>query len=248
MQAEGAVRMAQSAGAGGIPRAESAVTLLESKVSAAQSAVGAALSTFADNVRQTQAQVTAIEWALEQAAQSNVGFQPGEDLVGACQVQLLEQGDDGPKGVLFLTDARILLERKEQVATKKVLFITTAKETVQEAIFAIPIGQIKEVKTGQAGFLGHKELMEVAFTREAPLDKARLRLFGADNDEWTALIGRVKSGEIAKERTRPKDEATVQAAREAPTKCPTCGALFSASVVKGMQEITCQYCGAVVRL
>ena len=28
-----------------------------------------------------------------------------------------------------------------------------------------------------------------------------------DNEEWAGLIGRVKSGEIAKERTQPKEEA-----------------------------------------
>ena len=89
------------------------------------------------------------------------------------------------------------------------LFIATEKEQVQELIFAVPVGQIDEVKTSQKGFLGHKEMMEALFAPEADLSSATLRLRGGDNSEWAALIGRVKSGEIAKERSRPKDEAAV---------------------------------------
>jgi len=70
----------------------------------------------------------------------------------------------------------------------------------------------------------------------------------ADNEEWAGLIGRVRSGDIAGERTRPKEEAAVEAAREAPTKCPTCGAVLTTPVVKGVREITCEYCGTVIRL
>jgi ribosomal protein S27E len=62
------------------------------------------------------------------------------------------------------------------------------------------------------------------------------------------LIGRVKSGEIDKERTQPKDEAVVEAARSAPTKCSTCGATLPADIVRGQREITCEYCGSVIRL
>ncbi len=112
----------------------------------------------------------------------------------------------------------------------------------------MPVGQIDEVKSSQKGFLGHKEMLELAFAPEAHLSGALLRLINADNEEWAGLIGRVKSGEIARERTRPKDEAVVEAARAIPTKCPTCGGTFSAQIARGMREITCEYCGSVIRL
>ena len=92
------------------------------------------------------------------------------------------------------------------------------------------------------------EYLELLFTPEADLSGAMLRLRGADNEAWAGLIGRVKSGEIAKERSRPKDEAVLEAARAAPTKCTTCGAALDVEIVRGMREITCEYCGTVIRL
>jgi hypothetical protein len=150
--------------------------------------------------------------------------------------------------VLYLTDERLIFEQKEKKATKKVLFIATEKEEVQQLVFAVPIGQIEEVKASQKGFMGRKEMMELLFTPEADLSGATLRLRGADNEEWAGLIGRVKSGEIARERTRPKDEAMVESARAAPTICPTCGAALDVEIVRGMRQITCEYCGTVIRL
>ena len=78
---------------------------------------------------------------------------------------------------------------------------------------------VLQVKTSEKGFMGRKQLLDLTFASEADLSGAQLRLIGADNEDWAALIGRVKSGEIANERSRPKDEAAVEAARTAPTKC-----------------------------
>ncbi len=244
-----ALRSAAGGQAAQVARAESAINMLESKVSAAQSATRALYDTLKQNVDQTRQQVEQVRWTLDQVDEAGFQLHPAEDVVAACRAQYLEQGQkDGPEGVLYLTDERLLFERKEEVATKKVLFITTEKQKVQELIFEVPVGQIDEAKTSQKGFLGHKEMLELAFAPEARLSGAMLRLLNADNEEWAGLIGRVKSGEIAKERTKPKDEAAVEAARAVPTKCPTCGGTISAEVVRGMREITCEYCGSVIRL
>jgi len=217
-------------------------------VKAAQSAVEAMYEALQQNVDQTRSQVEQIRWLLDQIDEASFPIYPAEDPVAACQAQYMETKKDGPKGVLCLTDERLIFEQKEDIATKKVLFIATEKERVQQLIFSVPIVQVEEVKVSQKGFLGHKEMLELLFAPEADLSGATLRLHGADNEEWAGLIGRVKSGEIAKERTRPKEEAAVEAARAAPTKCPTCGATLTVEIVRGMREITCKYCGTVIRL
>lgn len=248
-RAERAVQMAHSGDAGQIAQAQSALRLLEGKVSATQDALEAMYDTLDQNIIQAQAQVEAIEWALDEADQASFGFHPEENLVAACRAQLLEDGKDGPEGILFLTDARLVFERKEEVATKKFLFITTEREIVQEPVFAVPIGHIEEVKTRQAGFLGRKEVLELHFAPEADLSEAHLRLLGgADNEEWAGLIGRVRSGEIDRERvqTEAAPKKAIEA-RSAPTKCPNCGALITTPIVKGMHEVTCEYCGTVIR-
>jgi len=246
--AESVLRQAMSGRASQVARAESAMDTLEHKVRAAQSAVEAMYETLQENVNQTRSQVEQIRWLFDQIDEACFQLYPAEDPVTACRAQYMETKKDGPEGVLYLTDERLIFEQKEEIATKKILFITTEKETVQELIFEVPIRQIEEVKTSQKGFLGHKEMMELLFAPEADLSGATIRLRGAENEEWARLIGRIKSDEIAKERTRPKDEAVVEATRAAPTKCPTCGATLSIEIVRGMREITCEYCGSVIRL
>jgi len=247
--AESALRQTMSGSASQVARARSAIDTLESKARAAQSAVEAIYEPLQQNVNQTRAQVEQIRWLLDEIDEASFQLYPAEDPITACQAQYMEREKEGPEGLLYLTDGRLIFERKEEVATKKVLFITTEKETVQELIFDVPIGQVEEVKASdKKKFLGHKEMLELLFAPEADLSGATLRLHGADNEEWVGLIGRVKSGEIAKERTQPKDEAVVEAARAAPTKCTTCGATLDVEIVRGMQEITCEYCGTVIRL
>jgi hypothetical protein len=150
-----------------------------------------------------------------------------------------------------LTDERVLFEQKEEIATKKVLFIATEKQKVQELKWEAALSQIESVKAGEKGGailgIGKKELLEFRFGSNVKVRDALLRL-EADSDTWQALIGRVKSGDMAGERTMPKEKAAVEAARTAPTKCNVCGATITQAIVKGMTEIKCEYCGTVIRL
>jgi len=246
--AESALRQAMSGRSSHISRAESAIESLERKVDAAQSAARAMYDTLQENVDQTRRQVEEIGWLLDQIDEATFQLHPAEDPIMASKAQYMEREKEGPEGVVYLTDERLIFEQKEEIATKKVLFITTEKEKVQQPIFEVLVGHIDEVKTAQKGFLGHKEMMELLFAPEADLSGATLRLHGADNEEWARTIGRIKSGEIDKERTEPEDEAVVEAVRAAPTTCPTCGAAITVEIVRGMTEINCEYCGSVIRL
>jgi hypothetical protein len=246
--AERAVRLAASGQSSQVSRAKSAVDALERKVDASRSAVQAIYEPLKENVQQTHTQVEQIGWLLDQIDEASFPLRPVEDPIAACKAQYMETKKEGPEGVLFLTDERLIFEQKEEIATKKILFIATEKEKVQQLVFDVPIGQVDEAKASDKGFLGRKEMMELLFSPEADLSSATLRLFGADNEEWSGLVGRVKSGEIANERATPKDEAAVEAARTAPTKCTTCGATISTEIVRGMREVTCEYCGTVIRL
>ena len=250
-EADKAERILQQAMGGGtvaISRAESAIEGLEHRVEAAKSAVSAMYEALQQNVGQTKSQIEQSKWLLDQLEQASFRLHPAEDPVSACKAQLMETKKDGPEGVLFLTDERLIFEQKEKKATKKVLFLATEKETVQELVFSVPVGQVEKVEASQKGFLGRKEMIELSFSPDADWSGVLLRLRGADNEEWTGLIGRVLSGEIAKERSRPKAEAVLEQGRTVPTKCSTCGAAISVEIVQGMREITCEYCGSVMRL
>ena len=254
-EAEQALQVAYTGGGTAIARAENAIRQLESKVSAAQDAIEGMFDTVDENVTQLLQQLEKIQWTLDQAREASFDFYEGEDFVAACRAQLIEQEDEGPEGVLHLTNERIIFEQKEEIATKKLLFITTEKKTVHELIFEELVGHAEEIKSSEArrGLLGRSEILEIYFAPEADIAEARLRLLGADSDEWARLIKRVKSGEIEQERVRAEGEEAAEEALtvqvdEVPTKCPNCGAILTTPVVRGMREITCEYCGTIIRL
>ncbi len=228
-----------------------AVSDLESRVRAATSSINGMYQPLEQNVNQTVAQVKEIAWTLDQVDAATFKLYPSEGVVAAVKAQWMTSEKEGPKGILFLTEERVLFEQKEEIATKKVLFITTAKQKVQELKWEAAVGQIESAAASEKGgaFLGigKKEMLEFRFDSRSQVRSASVHL-EADSDAWQALIGRVKSGDIGGERTAPKDQATVQAARTAPTKCPNCGAMITQAIVRGMTEIKCAYCAATIRL
>ncbi len=231
--------------------AESDLRALESRVSATRSSIQGMYQTLQDNVRQTKAQVKEVTWVLDQVDGATFRLYPGECVVSAVKAQWMTSEKEGPKGILYLTDERVLFEQEEEVATKKVLFIATEKQKVQKLEWEAPLGQIESVKASEKGGailgIGKKEILAFDFGSSVKVRSALVRL-EADSDAWQALIGRVQSGDIASERTVPKDRAAVQAARAAPTQCKVCGATISQPIVRGMTEIKCEYCGNIIRL
>ena len=231
--------------------AESTLRDLESRVSAAKGTLQGMYETLKGNVRQTVDQVKEVAWVLDEVDGAMFKLYPGECVVSAVKAQWMTSEKEGQKGILYLTDERVLFEQEEEVATKKVLFIATEKKKVQELEWEAPLSQIESVQASEKGGailgIGKKEILEFHFGSSVRVRSVLLRM-EADSDAWQALIGRVKSGDIAGERTAPKDKTVVEAARAAPTKCTTCGATITQAVVKGMTEIKCEYCGAIIRL
>lgn len=253
-QAERTMDAAYSGGSGQIGRAENAISQLESKVAAAQDTIEEMFETIDENVTQVMRQIEHIDWILDQAAEASFDFYEGEDFVSACRARLVEMGEEGPKGILHLTDERLVFEQKEEVATKKILFITTEKELVQEMLFEELVGHIEETKTSDEGLLGRKEILQILFIPDARHNEVTLRLHGVDNQAWAQLIERVRSGEIDRDRLRaegepaPEEQTMELEAEEIPTDCPNCSATFTQPIVRGMREITCEYCGTIVRI
>jgi hypothetical protein len=255
---QAALNMRRSAGA--------ALSTLESKVHAATSSLRGMYDTLDGNVNQTQQQIDDVSWTLQQAEQASFGFLPTEAPVEAVPANWKAPGDkDGVEGVLYLTDQRLLFEQKEEVATKKVLFITTEKQKVQALNWYIPVSQIDKATGSKKGFMGKDDFLTVSCSADAAFLDAQgntayvpgvggkmaameIHLKGETGEAWQGFVGRVKSQEIAKERTVPVDAAAVEAAASAPTKCPTCGATLSQTVMRGQTEIKCEFCGSVVRL
>ncbi len=151
------------------------------------------------DVRQLNSRLTSIHWALDQLDEAKFGLEDGEDLVMAVPSRWDKKGKDDPEGVLYLSNKRLIYERKEKVATKKILFVTTSSELVQEVLIAQPLDSVKQVKAISKGLFGHQDFMNVQFA-DRKLDKVAFHLNGQDSKDWTNLIERARSGKIEEER------------------------------------------------
>ena len=224
---------------------------LERKVKAAEEAVAGMFDQAAAQVRQLHAHLTGVNWIMSTADRASFDFRPSEGLVWAVPAEWEEvRREDGPDGILYLTDQRLIFERNEEVATKKFLFITVDSEKVQQKLFEVSVNQIESVKPIKSGLGEGDQYIELTLGAGAPFAKVSFHLLSnASADWWQGHIMRVKSGEIDRERIElEKVKAIDEALAAAPTHCASCGAAFTQEIVRGMTEITCAYCGAVTRL
>jgi predicted nucleic acid-binding Zn-ribbon protein len=166
----------------------------------AENALEANYDGIENDIRQLNSRLTTIHWALDQLAEAHFKVEKGEDLVMAVPNRWDKEGKDDPEGVLFLTNKHLIFERKEKIATKKVLFVTTASELVQEVLFNQALNTIASAKAQNKGLFGHQDFLEVQFS-DGKLGTLSLHINGQDSKQWVNLIERAKSGQIEEERT-----------------------------------------------
>ena len=229
---------------------QAVVSQLESKVSAAEHAIDGMYDQFSNQVAQFTKRLDEVDYLLANLAEASFQMLPTEGGLAAvkavwCKTGKEQKGD--PEGVLYLTDQRFIFERKEEVVTKKVLFVATEKQKVQELQLECPVALVEKVETSKQGFLKNEDHIEVRFASGAPYQVAQFHIWKAC-DEWQGLINRAKAKDFDKERAVAIDQAAVDKVKAAPSLCPSCGANITAVVMRGMDSIKCDYCGFVIRL
>ncbi len=224
------------------------IASLEGKVQSVAGTLRNLYNTIEQNGQQTERQIKAAKQLLQHIATATFQLRQGENPVEEVEAQYLVDGDNGPKGFLFLTDQRLIFEQNENVATKKFLFITTASERVQKKLWEVPVGGVAQARPSEKGALMFKkEILELEMSG-ADIARATLKL-GADSESWAALIGRVRGGDIAAEKVGATAAAAEVQATPAnvPTKCPTCAAQLP-ELMRGQTSLRCDYCGTIVRV
>lgn len=229
---------------------QSNVDLLEDKVSAAERSIRGMYDKFDNAVYQLTKHLTDIEYMLAQLAEASFQLLPTEAGIAAVKAVWCRTGKeqkDDPQGVLFLTDQRILFEQKEEVATKKVLFVATEKKKVQNLMLETPVALLDVVTTSKAGLLKNEDHIEIRFQPDAPYSNAHFHIW-QDCALWQSLLNKAKAKEFDKDRAVAIDQAEVEKIKSAPTKCPACGATMDVVILRGQDSVKCEYCGAVIRL
>ncbi|MEI7846472.1 MAG: hypothetical protein WCK35_11780 [Chloroflexota bacterium] len=223
---------------------------LEDKIKAAENTLNGMYDAFDHVVSNFKQHLDNIEYMLTQLAEAKFTLLPTEGGLRAVKSiwykNVKEQSDD-PEGVLFLTDQRILFEQKEEIVTKKFLFITTAKQKVQELKWEIPVILIDEVQPTKQGMLKNEDHLNIRYKEGASLESTHLHIW-QDCNEWMQLLNRAKIKDFDKDRAITIDQAEIAKVKALPSKCPSCGASMDQVVLRGQESINCEYCGFLIRL
>jgi predicted nuclease with TOPRIM domain len=232
-------------------RFEKTLETFASKVSAAQRAVSGSFDSFQGEVTRTKQELDRIEWSMAQIAEACFKLLPAESGILAVKARYSRDAGmdkEDPKGVLYLTDQRLIFEQKEEKATKKFLFIATEKEKVQNQLLDTAIALIEKIETMKKGLFKNEDHLTLTFKHGAPVRMAWFHLDGQDCSAWQGLINRAATHDFDQDRVVAVDQKAVEKVRSAPTKCPNCGAPMTQQVLRGMDSIRCEYCQHAIRL
>ncbi len=230
---------------------QSDLTSFKTKVSAAEHAVTEMFEGFKNEVSKVKAQLYLIEKTLDLSESASFGFLPTESVVRAVKTIWTRDGEEDkqdPEGIIFLTDQRLIFEQREEIASKKVLFVTTERKKVQELQFEVPVFSILSIKATKQGMFKNEDWLELEFESGAFARSAKLHLDGQDCNSWQALINQVKARELDSDRAFQVDAAAVEKVKSAPVICPSCGGALTKPVLRGMETLTCDFCGNIIKL
>ena len=233
-----------------LAKIESGIQTLEGNVTAAERSIGGMFDKFDNQVYQTTKHLKDIKWMLSELAEASFTLLATESGIMAVKAIWAKDGKerkDDPEGVLYLTDQRLIFEQKEEVATKKVLFVATEKKLVQEKRWETPVATIENAKARKEGFMKKDDFIDIQLGNGAPFDALTLHIW-QPADEWVALLKHAKAKEFDATRAIAIAAEEVEKVKSAPTQCPSCGGTINQVVLRGMDSISCEYCGAVIRL
>jgi hypothetical protein len=229
---------------------QSAVSTLEGQVSGSEKAIEGMYDQFSSQVDQLTHHLDDIDYLVKQLSEASFQLLPTEAGIAAVKAVWCKTGKeqkDDPEGVLYLTDQRLIFEQKEEVATKKVLFIATEKQKVQNLQMEAPVPLVEKIDLSKQGMLKNEDHIEIHFGSGAPFELAHFHIW-QDNAAWQALINRAKTKDFDAGRAIAIDQAAVDKVKAAPAQCPSCGGNLTKPVLRGQDSINCEYCGFVIRL
>ena len=229
---------------------QSAVGQVESKVTASKESIEGMYNQFNNQLYTATRRLEEIEYLLTQLAEASFQLLPTEAGIAAVKAAWCKSGKEqkgDPEGVLYLTDQRVIFEQKEEIATKKVLFVVTEKRKVQDLQLEAPVVLADKEETSKQGLLKNEDHIEIHFASGAPVQMAHFHIW-QEAAAWQALINRAKVRDFDQGRVVAPDQAALAKVKSAPAQCPSCGGNITMVVLRGMDSIKCEYCGYVIRL
>ena len=214
-------------------RLKSAIASAEAQAEAAEDTVLDLYDEYADEVDSLSVHFDWVDWMLDAISTASFVLLATESGVAATEAVWERPGLEPENGILYLTDQRLLWEDRVGEFELKI---------------AVPIQQttdVKEVSDDEAEF----DVISITFdTSDAPVPTAQFQLALPVAEDWLQMIGRAKAGDYTEDRAVEIDETELERVRNAPDQCPNCGAAITSPVLRGQNEISCEYCGVVTRI
>jgi len=234
----------------GLSGAESALDGLEREIKSAKSTLRSHYGNVDSELYGVESDLNKVKWLMDALESSpEIQLRSGEGPVKAVDTEWYRDGDEGPKGILYLTNQRLFFEQKEEVVTKKRFGLFKAdSKMVQKLWLDINVSDIASVKASEkGGFLGmgKADILDLTCTGEASVSRAKFHIKGQESSDWRSLITRAKSGEIDAERYEGAEEDIPGADLTFPAECPNCLAALP-EPKRGATRITCEFCGSAV--
>ena len=238
-------------------------------IDSAEDRIEAKYKTVKDDLYKVTTHLREVEESFNLMDKASFKLHQGENLIYVCGAQHLEdRKKKGPKGYIYLTDNRFIFEQNEEVVVSRRLLFFTKKELVHKIIVDKPIGALDEIKDTEAGFIFKAELLDLTFKDGSAPNEMMLKL-SKDSTMLKNLIQRIISGDIERDKVgarpptgglAPEGAAGVPGAAAPPPavaealsepkdiRCSGCGAAYDEPVLKGMNSVSCPYCGTTIRL
>ncbi|MBN1230449.1 MAG: hypothetical protein JXA19_01140 [Anaerolineales bacterium] len=211
---------------------KSTMASVEAQVAAAEDTVLNQYEDFADEIELLDTHLDWVDWMLDALEQAGFKLLATESAVAAVEAVWVRPGLEEENGIAFLTDQRFLWEDRVGEFELK---------------FDVPVSKVGDVKVSEDES-GH-ELLVISFAGgQAPVSKTTFRLASPIGEEWQQMINRAQSGSYTEDRVVELDEAELDRIRNAPSQCATCGASFTAPILRGQTEIICEFCGTSTRI
>jgi hypothetical protein len=220
-----------------LQQARSVYMQVKSAVSSGKSQAQAAFETAAGQYRQYAEQVDSLAahlewvgWMMDALSTASFRLLATESGVAAVEAMWGQPGLEAENGVLFLTDQRLIWE--DRVGT-------------YEPKINIPLQQIDETHQESEGEV---EYLAFRLAAGAPFFTTRFKLGSPVTDQWIKMIGRACNGDYSLDRAIELDPKELERVKNAPQQCSRCGAAFTAPILRGQSDITCEYCGLITRI
>lgn len=240
---------------GRVDSAENRIDTIENRIRTAQRNLQSLYGGIQKSLKVIKQQLHAADELLDWVEESaEIDLLPSEGPVTGTEAQWLRDGEEeGPTGILILTDQRLLFEQREKIVTRRLLGIFARESEVRQTLL-LDIDEVDieavsaDEKKGRFGF-GSKEIIRLTGTPTADFSRLAFLLKDSEADDWTLLLRRVMNGDIDKDRDEAFVEEMLESAEIAaafPTACPNCLATLPIPQ-RGDTTLTCEFCGSTVR-